>query len=231
MSADCASGISHLRSIMKLPLRGSRLVISVLVMAAAMALAMSHSGRNSNAFAQAVTGAPGAPQAPSNVGSQQSNATVRPLNNLPAAAAPPPAAAPGAPAAISSTTALPQLAPAPRVVQSAPPAPPQTFRCSCFGVGTGTRWIGEVAAASYTQADQAAQGQCVNYLLNSNQPSPFLPPGGGGFTTRSPYPVVNPNSAPGNVVSRTGISPQTEISAAASGRLTVASYCARCACN
>jgi hypothetical protein len=123
------------------------------------------------------------------------------------------------------------VAPAPVVVQSAPPAAPQSFRCSCFGTGTGTRWIGVVLASSFTQADAAAQGQCVNHLLNSNEPAPFLALSSGAFTTRTGYPVVNPNLAPGNVVSRTGTTAQTEISAAQSGTLTVATYCQRCACN
>jgi hypothetical protein len=211
-------------------MRGSRLFIAAIVLAPLMSLALSQSARHSSAFAQAVISAPGAPRAPFSTGATQNNTGARPLTNL---ALPPaaPAVAPGAPGALSTTSALPQLAPAPRVVQSAPPPQQQTFRCSCFGVGTGTRWIGVVPASSFTQADLAAQGQCVNYLLNSDEPSPYLPMPGSGFTTRSPFPAVNPNTAPGNVVSRTGTTAQTEVSAAASGRLTVASYCARCACN
>jgi hypothetical protein len=232
MSADCADGISQLRLMTKKPKRRSHLVIAGVVFALLLSLTMSSWTRQWSAFAQVVTGAPGAPQAPASLGSTQNNGGARPLSNLPpAAVAPPPAAAPGAPAAISSTTALPQLAPAPRIVQSAPPPPPQTFRCSCFGVGSSTRWIGVVVAASFTQADGAAQAQCVNHLLNSNEPSPYLPLNAGGFSTRTGYPPVNPNLPPGNVVSRTGTTAQTEISAAASGTLTVASYCQRCACN
>ena len=210
----------------------SRKLIAAIVLAPLLALVMDQAARHASVFAQVVTGAPGAPQAPTSLGSGQNNGGARPLANLPAAAAPPPAAAPGAPAAINTTTALPQLAPAPRVVQSAPPAPEQSFRCSCFGLGSSTRWIGVVSAANFTQADGAAQAQCVNHLLNSNEPAPFLPLNTGGFSTRSGYPAVNPNLPPGNVVSRgTGLSAQTLISAATSGTLTVVSYCQRCACN
>lgn len=188
--------------------------------------------RHSIAFAQAVVGAPGAPAAPINLGGSQNNTGIRSLTSLPPPAViAPPAAAPGAPAAIGTTSALPQLAPAPIVVQSAPPAQPQTFRCSCFGLGTGTRWIGVVSAATFTQADQAAQGQCVNYLISANEPSPYLPLRGTAFTTTSPFPNVNPNIAMGSVVTRSSITSQTQVSNATLGSLTVANYCTRCACN
>ena len=206
-------------------MRRSDLTIAILFMASLPALPIT---RPSFVFAQAVTGASGAAPAPRFVGGAQSNSTVRPLSSL---AVPPAAPAPGAPAALSTTSALPQLAPAPVIVQSTFPAPQQTFRCSCFGIGTGTRWVGVVQAGNFTQADAVAQGQCVNYLLNSNEPSPYLALGGSGFTTRSPFPAVNPNIAPGNVTSRTGVTAQTEVSAASSGALTVASYCQRCSCN
>ena len=192
-------------------------------------LAMLEVLSRSSALAQAVTGASGAAPAPRFVGSTQPANTVRPLSSLPAAPAAP---APGAPVALSTTSALPQLAPAPVVVQAAAPAQPGTFRCSCFGIGTGTRWVGVVQAMNFTQADAAAEGQCVNFLMNDTQGSPYLPLGGSGFTTRSPFPAVNPNIPPGDVaIYRGGVSAQTMVSAAASGAATVASYCQRCSCN
>ncbi len=207
-------------------------VALAVAMLGSLAILAGTAARPATALAQAVISAPGAPQSPTSLGGTQNTSGVRTLTSLPPpAAVAPPAVVPGAPAAIGTTTALPQLAPAPKVVASAPAAQPQTFRCSCFGVGTGTRWIGTVAAPSFTQADQAAQGQCVNYLLTANEPSPYLPLSGAAFTTRSPYPNVNPNIALGSVVTRTSVTSQTQVSAATLGSLTVANYCSRCACN
>ncbi len=217
---------------MRTRIRGSRFAVAIGVIAASMALAAIESARHSVAFAQAVTGAPGAPVAPRIVGAPQNTTGTRSVTSLVLPATRPAAPVAGAPAAFNTASALPRLAPAPIVVQAAPMPGQQSFRCSCFGFGTGTRWIGVVPAANFTQADAAAQGQCVNYLLNSNAPSSSLPVSAGGFTTRSPYPAVNPNIAPGNVATfRTGITAQTQISAAAAGAATLATYCQRCACN
>lgn len=149
----------------------------------------------------------------------------------PAGAAP---AAPGAPAAVSTTGALPQLAPAPRVVQ-APQAvqSPQVFRCSCFGVGLGTQWVGTVQSMSYTLADQSARQQCIAFNLNANPPSSYIPPQSSSLAGTSPYPVVSPYAAPGNVLNPyRGITPQPGgISASTLQQLAISGFCSRCACN
>src|SRR5437588_762394 len=85
--------------------------------------------RNSLALAQAITGAPGAPRQPFNLGASQSQSKTRQLSNLP-----PPAAAPlpatGTAQPLTPGAALPRLAPAPIVVGAAPMPTPQVFRCS-----------------------------------------------------------------------------------------------------
>lgn len=128
---------------------------------------------------------------------------------------------------------MPQLAPAPRVVQAPQAiASAQVFRCSCFGTGLGTQWIGVVQSSSYTLADRSAQQQCIAYNLNANPPSPYIAPPTSSFST-NPYPAVNPNGAPGNVVNQfRGITPQPgAISGATLQRLALAGLCSRCACN
>jgi hypothetical protein len=140
-------------------------------------------------------------------------------------------AVPGAPAALATTSALPVLNPAPVVVSSAALAPAQSvFRCSCFGTGLGVQWIGQVQATSFTSASQAAVGQCAAYVRSTATSSPYINPPGGASFGRSPFPTVNPNLAPGNVVAV----PRSPVNTEATSSSIVASqtgYCARCACN
>lgn len=167
-----------------------------------------------------IGGPPGAPTAP-----------LAPPPPPPAA---PPQAAPGAPAAAATTSALPQLAPAPRVVQAPQPAAAApTFRCSCFGTGLGTQWIGVVQAPSYTLADRSAQSQCVAYNLNGNPPSPFIPQSS-SLATRSAFPVVNPNAAPGSAINAfqgQTLAPGTTQPATLQRLVVAEELCSRCACN
>jgi hypothetical protein len=118
------------------------------------------------------------------------------------------------------------------VVQAPAPSAPRTFRCSCFGTGLGTQWIGVVQAPSYGQADQSAQSQCIAYNLNGNPPSPFIPLNS-SLQTRSAFPVVNPNAAPGssiNVFQGQTLPPGTTMPGSLQ-RLAILNLCERCACN
>jgi hypothetical protein len=54
----------------------------------------------------------------------------------------------------------------------------RTFNCSCFGPGTPTHWMGQVTAASYLGASQAASGACVSY--NQGKPPSYGTAGGIG---------------------------------------------------
>jgi len=171
-------------------------------------------------------------------GTSSGRTTSAPVSNLPAlsipAAVPTTAAvaAPGAPAALATQVALPVLNPAPAIVTGNPPLALQSlFRCSCFGTGLGVQWIGQVQAASYTSASQAAQGQCLAFNRNTSGPgSPYIPQASGFSFGRSVFPSVNPNLAPGNVVS----APRNPVATEASTSSVLAAqtgYCARCACN
>jgi len=123
------------------------------------------------------------------------------------------------------------LNPAPVVVSSAALAPAQSeFRCSCFGTGLGTQWVGQVQATSFVSASQAASGQCAAYVKGTATSSPYINPPGGASFGRSPFPTVNPNLAPGNVVA-VPRSPVNNQAAASSVVAAQAGYCARCACN
>ncbi|HLI78561.1 MAG TPA: hypothetical protein VKV03_01190 [Candidatus Binataceae bacterium] len=158
--------------------------------------------------------------------------TLTPLS-LPAAAPSTAAAAPGAPAALTTTSALPVLNPAPLVVAGGPtPIPQSIFNCSCFGIGLGTRWVGRVQSTNFQSASTAAAAQCTAYAINSGTQSPYIAPPGGVSLGRNPYPGVNPNGAPGNVAtSFRGTSVFTETSAAETGVPPRAAGCARCACD
>jgi len=169
--------------------------------------------------------------------SPSSRAPATTLNPLapavpaPAAAASAAAPAPGAPAALSTTSALPQLNPAPIVIGAQPTPVPQTlFRCSCFGLGLGTQWIGQVSSPSFTLASQAARGQCSSYLAKTNVGSPYITPPSGPSLGRSVYPSVNPNVAPGNVANYRSPSAFTQITGSQIAAVQSGS-CSRCACN
>jgi len=187
--------------------------------------------------------APGVPLVPSvtgplSTGSTAGGASGSPVTTLrplaiPAAPAAPAAAAPGAPGALSTTSALPVLAPAPAVVAGGTvPVPQSVFSCSCFGVGLGTRWVGKVQAANFQGASNAAAAQCTAYAISSGTQSPYIAPAGGISLGRNPYPAANPNGVPGNVAPGfRGTSVFTETSAAETGVPPRAAGCMRCACD
>jgi hypothetical protein len=171
-------------------------------------------------------------------GTSSGTTTSAPVTNLPAlsipAAVPTTAAvaAPGAPAALATQVALPVLNPAPAVVSGNPPLAMQSvFRCSCFGTGLGVQWIGQVQATSYTGANQAAQGQCAAFeRATSGVASPFIPQAAGFSFGRTVFPGVNPNLAPGDVVTV----PRNPVATEAAASSIIAAetgYCGRCACN
>jgi hypothetical protein len=193
-------------------------------------------GLNSEALAQSNIPA-GTPLIPSITGPLSSGASVAPsthsLTPLAVPAAAPAAAAPGAPAALSTTSALPSLAPAPAVVTGGTvPTPQSMFTCSCFGVGLGTRWVGQVQSTSFQNAASAAAGQCTALAINSGTLSPYITPSGGVSLGRNPYPTVNPNGVPGNAATGfRGSTVFTETSAAVIGVPARAAGCARCACD
>ncbi|HXN85061.1 MAG TPA: hypothetical protein VN867_03270 [Candidatus Binataceae bacterium] len=196
-----------------------------------MILAAREVERKSLALAQVILNPAPSTVSPSSGAPVTTLSPLAPAAAAPAAAASPAAAAPGAPAALSTTSALPVLNPAPMVIGAQPTPVPQTiFRCSCFGVGLGAQWIGQVSSSSFTMASQAAKGQCSSYMANTNVGSPYIVPPGAPTIGRSVYPGVNPNFAPGNVATYRSASPLTQlpasqIAAANSG------YCSRCACN
>jgi hypothetical protein len=193
-------------------------------------------GLNSAALAQSNIPA-GTPLVPSITAPLSSGSSTAPSTHsltplaLPAAAAVAPA--PGAPAALATTSALPSLAPAPAVVAGGTvPTPQTTFTCSCFGVGLGTRWVGQIQSTNFQNAASAAAGQCTSLAINSGTLSPYITPSGGVSLGRNPYPNVNPNGVPGNVATGfRGSTVFTETSAAVIGVPSRAAGCARCACD
>ena len=213
--------------------RQPRFVIAILAL---LGFCLIELATTSRALAQSNIPA-GTPLLPSVTNPLQSGsgtvATTRTLTPLSLPAAAPVAAAPGAPAALSTTSALPALAPAPAVVAGGTvPTPQSEFTCSCFGVGLGTRWVGKVQSTNFLNASSAAAAQCSSYAQNSGTQSPYIAQAGGVSLGRNPYPTVNPNGAPGNVASGfRGTTVFTETSAAQSGINPRAAGCTRCACD
>lgn len=233
MSANRSANNSHSMADAVKPMRWPRAFI-FMALATLAAFELAAIARSSIALAQ-VTLNP-APVTTSRTSSGTSAAPVTPLTSLavpapPASPAAATTAAPGAPAALSTAAALPVLQPAPVVVAVPTAAVQSVYRCSCFGVGIGVQWVGQVQATSYIGASQSAQGQCSSFVRTTNgTQSPYISPPGGISFGRSPYPSVNPNLAPGNVVSV----PRNPVATEASASSVVAAqqtYCARCACN
>lgn len=141
-----------------------------------------------------------------------------------------PPAAPGQPQPFATIGALPALLPAPGSQAAVPSAlsTPRIFRCSCAGPGFNTAWVGTVASSNYTQAEQAATGQCIGYSTNANAPSPFIRPGvknsfAKGATTGINNSAFNAN---GQIFSSAIVTAPVQ-----AARGENAGQCSQCACN
>ena len=182
-----------------------RLVITVLMVSPFLILALSDSKLARQPFAQ-VTAAPGPVVVPAPF-------------------------APGAPQAFSTIGALPSLAAAPgftpAAVASASPTP-RAFRCTCSAPGTWTEWAGIVSSSSFVLASQAARGQCANFLLNANAPSPFINQGGAALNQQRP-----------TIFNGTAFTQRTQVTTSVgqsgllqrSSTIPLTTECTRCACN
>jgi hypothetical protein len=186
-------------------MRGFRLLAVVLILSPIIMLAMSESKLARQPFAQ-VTAAPGPVPLTAPV-------------------------APGQPQAFSTIGALPALAPAPGTLPLTAAsilATPRAFRCTCGAPGTWTEWAGVVSSSSYVLASQSARGQCANYLLNANAPSPYIQPEGSSINQQKP-----------TIYNGTAFSQRAQVSSAVglsglrqrSSVTTLTTECTRCACN
>ena len=139
-----------------------------------------------------------------------------------------PPAAPGQPASFATIGALPALAPAPgtfRAALATPQVTPRVFRCTCSAPGTWTKWAGSVTAPSYILARESASGQCANYNINSNAPSPYIPQAANPLSQR---PTLYNGTA---FTSRSQIATSVGGSPVSASRSQIAGQCSRCACN
>jgi hypothetical protein len=187
-------------------MRGFRLLAVVLILSPMIMLALSESKLARQPFAQ-VTAAPGPVPLTAPV-------------------------APGQPQAFSTIGALPALAPAPGTSPAAfasVVATPRAFRCTCGAPGTWTEWAGIVSSSSYVLASQSARGQCANYLLNANAPSPFIQQEGGASISQQKPTLYNGTafSQRAQVSSAVGLSGLRQRSSVT----TLTTECTRCACN
>ena len=75
-------------------------------------------------------------------------------------------------------------------------------------------------------AKQAATGQCVNFNVNSNAPSPYMPPPG----SRTIAPLTSPFSS-GHAIIASGAGPGNTSQPVSAYKSSVAGQCTQCACN
>ena len=186
-------------------MRAVRLVIAVLIVSPILMLALSESRLSRQPLAQ-VTAAPGPVPLTAPV-------------------------APGQPHAFSTIGALPALAAAPGTlpvgVATAAPTP-RAFRCTCSAPGSGTEWAGVVSSSSYVLASESARGQCANYVLNANAPSPYIPPEGSGLTAQRPT-IYNGTAFTQRAQVSTGVGQSVLLQRSQVAQM--ATQCTRCACN
>ena len=186
-------------------MRGFRLLVVVLILSPMIMLALSESKLARQPFAQ-VTAAPGPVPLTAPV-------------------------APGQPQAFSTIGALPALVVAPGTLPLAAAsvvATPRAFRCTCGAPGTWTEWAGVVSSSSYVLASQSARGQCANYLLNENAPSPYIAQSGSTLTQQRP-----------TIYNGTAFTQRAQVATSVgqsflrqrSSTTTLTTECTRCACN
>lgn len=186
-------------------MRAVRLAVVLLIVSPIFMLALSDSRLARQPFAQ-VTAAPG-----------------------PVPLTPP--AAPGQPQPFATIGALPGLAPAPgtRLVAAPTAQPtPRVFRCTCSAPGTWTEWSGNVSSSNYILARQSARGQCANFLLNENAPSPFITMPGTSISTQRPTiyngTAFTQRAQVSTSVGQSGLRQRSSVT-------PLTTQCSQCACN
>jgi hypothetical protein len=185
-------------------MRGFKFLVVVLILSPIIMLALSESKLARQPFAQ-VTAAPG-----------------------PVPLTPP--VAPGQPQAFSTIGALPALAAAPGTSPAVASiaATPRAFRCTCGAPGTWTEWAGVVSSSSYVLASQSARGQCANFLLNENAPSPFIAQNGSTLNQQRPT-IYNGTAFTQRAQVSTSVGQSFLRQRSSVNALTT--ECTRCACN
>jgi hypothetical protein len=73
----------------------------------------------------------------------------------------------------AATIGIPTLAVIPTPAAIATTPGPRVFNCSCFGPGSGTRFVGRVSATSYFAARQGATSACLSYNQTKEPASAF----------------------------------------------------------
>jgi len=139
--------------------------------------------------------------------------------------------APGQPQPFSTIGALPSLAAAPGFTPAAVAsiaATPRAFRCTCSAPGTWTEWAGIVSSSSFVLASQAARGQCANFLLNANAPSPFIAQNGSTLNQQRPT-IFNGTAFTQRAQVSTSVGQSFLLQRSQTTPLTT--ECTRCACN
>lgn len=204
MSSEIEGGRASTREVLGDGMRAVRLAIAILIVSPILMLALSDSRLSRQPCAQ-ITAAPGPVPLTAPV-------------------------APGQPQPFSTIGVLPPLAPAPGATPLAASAvpTPRAFRCTCGAPGTWTEWAGIVSSSSYVLASQAARGQCANYLLNANAPSPFIPQTGSTLNQQRPT-IYNGTAFTQRAQVNTSVG--QSFLQQRSQAVPLSNECSRCACN
>lgn len=138
------------------------------------------------------------------------------------------------------------IAPIPIAMPSLPAAystpGARLFKCSCYGPGQPTHWMGQVTAASYLSASQSASGACSSYN-NAKSPSNGTAGGIGAARFFGSLPDAQQNAGAANSFGFPGASQNSSASnsGAGAGRsfgapsaglfLSGAQVCSTCVCD
>jgi hypothetical protein len=105
---------------------------------------------------------------------------------------------------------------------------PRVFRCTCGAPGTWTEWAGVVSSSNFLLASQSARGQCANFLLNQNAPSPFIVPEGTTASNQHQQ-IFNGTAFTQRAQVATSVGQNVQLPRSSVTQLTT--ECSRCACN
>jgi hypothetical protein len=127
------------------------------------------------------------------------------------------------------TTAIaPILAPVPTLAIASPTPSVRAFNCSCFGRGTGTRWMGTVIALGYFAARQSAVGACLSYNERRQPQSPLQTSGASTTAAGSTSVPILPGAAVAGGASKVGQTLPGTLNFSTSQQLQM---CSNCVCD
>jgi hypothetical protein len=140
---------------------------------------------------------------------------------------PPPAAPAQLPAPVTTAIA-PILVAVPTLAVATPTPSARVFNCSCFGRATPTNWMGQVSAAGYFAARQAAVGACLSYNERRAPESPLQTSGASTTAAGATSVPILPGAAVAGGASAVGQRLPGTLNFSTTNELQ---NCSNCVCN